>query len=384
MVKMLKVYSKRFGESVIGFVDKYRFDPFFRTEVNIIGLQLLNLVFLLGVIGVAATTLYHDTSTTVSEGIQAALAPNASATSIVESVVAQITAMRSRTLMFAAGTIITTTILLSYVVTRMALAPVRNALESQKLFIGNVAHELRTPISIIKTNTEVSLMSPDVSIELKKTLESTIEELDRTSEIINNLLSLSASIKPERMEFKDVDFGEVVSHVMQQMEGLSEPKHLEIEVRMSERRTVHGNAIALEQVVMNIVKNAITHTPRNGRILVTVEPVHPNHMEFTVRDSGSGIPRKDLFRIFEPYYRGDPSRKRGGWGGGGLGLTIVSELVKLHNGKITVRSAEKRGTTVTVLLPAGGQDPDFEDARRQHENASEIAVDFSHNSPRNT
>ena len=380
---MLTAYSKRFGESVIGFVDKYRLDPFFPAEVNIIGLQLLNLVFLLAVIGVAATTLYHDMSAAVAEGIQAALEPNASVTSIGESITTQLISARSRTFMIAAGAIITTTILLSYMVTRMALAPVRNALASQKLFIGNVAHELRTPISIIKTNTEVSLMSPEVSIELKKTLLSTVEELDRASGIINNLLSLSASIKPERMEFKDVDLGVVVQRVMEQMRGLSEPKHLEMEARLSERRTVLGNAVALEQIVLNIIKNAITHTPLNGRILITVEPVHPNHMEFTVRDSGSGIPRKDLFRIFEPYYRGDPSRKRGGWGGG-LGLTIVSELVKLHNGKITVRSAEKRGTTVTVLLPAGRQGPGFEDVRRQHENASEIAVDFSHNSPRNT
>ena len=380
---MLTGYSKQFAESAIAFADKYRFDPFFRTEINIVGLQVLKLVFLLGIIGITATTLYHDASAAVSEGIRAAFAPGASAVSIGDLVTAELAAMRSRTLILAAGAIIATTLIFSYVVTRMALAPVRNALASQKLFIGNVAHELRTPISIIKTNTEVSLMSSDVSPELKKTLESTIEELDRTSGIINNLLSLSASIKPGRMEFTDVDLGEVVNHMMEQMEGLSKPKNLEVEVRMSERRTVTGNAVALEQIVMNVVKNAITHTPRNGRILVTVEPVHPNHMEFTVRDSGSGIPRKDLFRIFEPYYRGDPSRKRGGWGGG-LGLTIVSELVKLHNGKITVRSAERRGTTVTVLLPAGRQGPGFEDVRRQHENAREKAVDFSHNSPRNT
>ena len=221
-------------------------------------------------------------------------------------------------------------------------------------------------------------MSPHVQPDLRVTLESMNEELDRTSEIINNLLSLSHSIRPERIELSSVDLGAVVNNMMQKLRGLSDPKHLEMEARMSERRIVHGNAVALEQIAMNIIKNAIVHTPRGGRVLVTVEPVHPNLMEFTVKDSGVGIPRRDLFHIFEPYYRGDPSRKRGS-SGNGLGLTIVSELVKLHNGKITVRSVERRGTTVTVLLPAGGrQGPGFDEViDRQHENASEIGVDFS-------
>jgi len=381
---MATEYSKRFAASATAFADKYRFDPFFRTEVNIIGLQLAKLVFLVGVFAVTATMFYNDASYAIQQGIYQAILPQSSPVEIAQVVVTQLSSVHARTILLTVGLLVLVTILFSYIITRLALAPVRNALESQKQFIGNVAHELRTPISIIKTNTEVSLMSPDVSKELRGTLNSTIEELDRTSEIINNLLSLSAYIRPERMEFTDVDLGAIVNEVMLKLRGLSEPKHLEIEARLSERRTVVGNAVALDQIVMNILKNAILYTPTNGRILITVEPVHPNHIEFSVRDSGAGIPRKDLFRIFEPYYRGDPSRKRSG-SGSGLGLTIVSELVKLHNGKIVMRSAERRGTTVTILLPAARLGPGFDDVvKLQHENASEVAVDFSHNATRGT
>ncbi len=356
---MMTAYSKRFAASVIGFARRYRSDPFFRTEVNIIGLQTIKLVLFL-TLGVITAVLYRDMFAIVSGGVSPL---------IVALVV---------------GAIMAASILLSYIVTVMALRPARNALESQKQFIGNVAHELRTPLSIIKTNTEVALMAGDVSVDLRKVLQSTVEELDRTSEIINNLLSLSASVRPERMEFKDVDIGEIIYRALDHLRGLSEPKHLEMEARISDSRTVFGNAVALEQVAMNIIKNAITHTPKNGRILVTVQPVYQNHIELAVQDSGSGIPRKDLFRIFEPYYRGDPSRKRSG-SGSGLGLTIVSELVKLHNGKITVRSAEQRGTTITVLLPIGHSVLDIDGVvRRHHENASEVVVDFSHNHPRST
>jgi signal transduction histidine kinase len=375
-------YWKRFVGLVTDSAHKYSFDPFFRTEINVVLLQLAFSLFLLAVVGVIATQLYHDASAAVTQGINDTLAPNSTPASIGNAVISELSAMRSRTVAFAAGVVILVTVLFTYIITRLALSPTRNALESQKQFIGNVAHEIRTPLAVTKTNIEVALMSPVIEQSLKKSLTSTVEELDRISEIINNLLSLSASIRPERIEFNDVDFGRVVDNVMQKLRKLAEPKLLELEVRMSERRVVWGNTTALEQIVMNVVKNAISHTPRNGRILLTIEPVYPDFMEFTVQDSGSGIARKDLFRIFEPYYRADPSRKRGD-GGSGLGLTIVSELVKLHNGKITVRSAEGRGTTVSVLLPAGKMGIGTELAqKREEDSTSEIAVDFSHNGRR--
>ena len=375
-------YWKQCVASVTASAQKYRYDPFFRTEVTIVVLQFGFAVFLLIVVGVIASQLYHDASAAVTEGIQATLAGNSTPSSVGTSVVADLSATRSRTVIFAALSIISITALFTYIITRIALSPTRNALASQKQFIGNIAHELRTPLAAGKTNLEVALMSPAIDAGVKESLAATVEELDRISEIINNLLSLSASIRPERIEFGNVDFGTVVQGVMRKLRNLAESKHLELEVRMSERKTAWGNVTALEQIVMNVVKNAISYTPDRGRILITVEPVYPDFMELTVHDSGRGIARKDLFRIFEPYYRANPSRKRTE-GGSGLGLAIVSELVKLHNGKISVRSAEGRGTTVSVLLPAGKHIVGMPEKREAgQDDASEIAVDFSHNNGR--
>ena len=373
------MYSKQFGVSVTDFAHKFRSDPFFRTEVSIIGLQLVFAALLLFIVAVTATSLYQDASAALSRGISEVLAAQSSPTTIGDSIAAELSSMRTRTVTFSAIAVVGVTLVLSYLIARVALSPTRNALASQKQFIGNVAHELRTPLSIIKTNTEVRLLvDPGMPQEARTLYESTIEELDRISEIINNLLSLSASVRPERLEFKDIDLGDIVHNVIEKLNNLSDSKHLEITARMGERRVVLGNATALEQVAMNILKNAIIYSPRGSRIVVTVEPVYPDHIEFSVQDFGVGIARKDLFRIFEPYYRADPSRKREG-GGSGLGLTIVSELVKLHNGKITVRSAEQRGTIVTVLLPAGRSSLDAKgDAQRGRENANEVTVDFSH------
>jgi len=350
--------------------------------MTIIVLQFAFAIFLLVVVGIIATQLYHDASQAVTQGIEATLAAKSTPSSIGDSVIAQLSSMRSRTIFVAVLTIISITAIFTYIMARIALSPTRNALESQKQFIGNVAHELRTPLAVGKTNLEVALMSSHIETSLKESLVSTVEELDRISEIINNLLSLSASIRPERIEFGNVELGTVIQRTIRKLQKLADSKRIELELRMSERKTVWGNTTALEQIVMNIIKNAISYTAQSGRILVTVEPVHPDFIEFTVHDSGRGIARKDLFRIFEPYYRADPSRRRG-QGGSGLGLTIVSELVKLHNGKISVRSAERRGTTVTVLLPAGKQavgEPNKEASGE--DTASEIAVDFSHNGKR--
>lgn len=320
----------------------------------------------------------------MSEAIQESIALESPASEIAGSVAKRLENLQANNVMTLSLIVIAVTIAAGYIVGRIVLAPTRSALESQKQFIANVAHELRTPLSNIKTNTEVALLDPDTREVTRKVFASTVEELDRISDILNNLLSLSASVRPERMRFRDEDLGPIIENSMRKLRELWEPKHLEMTARMSERRLVWGNAAALDQVVTNILKNAIMYTPRGGHIAITLEPVQPDFMELTVRDSGIGIARKDLFRIFEPFYRAERSRTRAK-GGTGLGLPIVSELVRIHRGKITVRSIEGHGTIVTVLLPAGKQSPDATVVpEKTRENVSEIAVDFSSGNGNNT
>jgi two-component system phosphate regulon sensor histidine kinase PhoR len=242
--------------------------------------------------------------------------------------------------------------------------------------VGNIAHEVRTPLSVIKTNTEVALLGDSVSAEMRETLNSNIEELDRISEIINNLLSLSALVRPERMEFAAVDLSQVASEVVQKFSQLARRNEQQITLRKSPDCKVWGNHTALMQIVGNLVKNAIVYTPRGGHVRVTIEPAPNNQVELIVQDSGIGIARKDLFRIFEPFYRADPSRTKGA-GGSGLGLAIVSELIKTHQGRITIRSAVGRGTTVSVLFPGSHNRARVGQEAAERDSLNEIAVDFS-------
>lgn len=353
--------------------NRYRFDGFFRTEANIIALQVFFALAIGVLMWLGFSYFYTDISETVRAGIKESGAGKAAAET-GEEIVAQIEDIRTRTLYLLAALLSGVTALFGYIIARVTLVPARNSLAAQKQFIGNIAHELRTPLSIIKTNVEVAMLDEEIDPKIEKILRSNIEELDRISEIINNLLSFSAFVRPERMEFSNVDLGKVVDTVTGKLARLAERKQIELVVRKSEFRTVRGNPTALEQIVMNILKNAIIYTGPAGTIKATVVPTYRDFIDLVVEDSGVGIARKDLFRIFEPFYRTEHARTRR-YGGSGLGLAIVNELVKTHHGKIIIRSAPGKGTTVIASFPCGKTEAELrEDASRA---ADEIAVDFS-------
>ncbi len=354
------------------FADRYKYDPFLRTQINVIGMLVLFSVIILSLVGVLIDYLYQDIALSIVDSIRDSILAGGQSETITLPALEEI-----RTDNFSAIAFITaaTTIAFGYLLTRVALAPTRSALSAQKQFIGNIAHELRTPLSVIKTNTEVALLGT-VSTEAKAMHESNIEELDRLSQIINNLLSLSASVRPERIEFTTVDIAAVATDVVQKLENLASIRNLDITMRKGYSCFVWGNVSALEQIISNVVKNAINYTGRGGHVSVTVEEIGNSHVEVVVQDSGTGISRQDLFRIFEPFYRADASRTKSR-GGTGLGLAIVSELVKLHRGKITVRSAIGRGTTVVISLPSA-KSPETDQSIRNRRTLDEVAVDFSH------
>ncbi len=370
------MYWKRFAELATGWLSKYRFDPFFRTEVNVVLLQVAFALVILGLVGTSFSLLYRDIASAIVEGIQEGIATQSTA-SLGSTIVGHIEEIRAQNLFAITSVIVVTTILFGYLIARVTLLPARNALASQKQFIGNIAHELRTPLSIIKTNTEVILLERGINAEIRGTMLANVEELDRISDIINNLLSLSTLVRPERMEFTSLDLSELATEVVEKFSPLAKKGTYQITVRKSPNAFVWGNQTALEQIIGNLLKNAIQYTPTGGQIVITVAPAASNHVELIIQDSGIGIARKDLFRIFEPFYRAEQSRNRG-QGGSGLGLAIVSELLKLHNGKITIRSAIGRGTSVVIQLPASRAGAKV-GSSELHEGLNEISADFSVN-----
>lgn len=336
---------------------------------------------ILVVIGTSFTYLYKELSLTLIQKIRESVLLGATVTD-PEAFLRDLEQIKTKNLSVIIAWVVLLTAIFGYIIGRVTLSPARNALKSQKQFIGNIAHELRTPLSIVKTNTEIALLENTVDHKIRHVLESNIEELNRASEIINNLLSFNSLIRPEQIKFEDADLSRIIELVVHDLLPFANRKHIAILVRRAARRgdysTVWGNPTALDQIVRNLLKNAINYTPPNGTIHITTEPYGDSYIRLSVEDTGIGIPRKDLFRIFEPFYRVDHSRSRDHGGGSGLGLTIVSELVKLHHGKIIMRSTPGKGTTAIILLHAGTREnPEDRRGRKGPQGFNEVSVDFS-------
>ncbi|MDE2213005.1 MAG: HAMP domain-containing histidine kinase [Patescibacteria group bacterium] len=371
--------SKQFVAWVTGwrssYAGLYRDNIFLRTALYVVALQVA-----LVIVSVAAFSVaLHYTNQQIINAV-IAHAPSSFVGSQAQSLPDSINAIQQQTVRYVFAGVVTVAALFGALLAYVTLRPARTSLHYQKLFISNVAHELRTPLSTIKTSAEVGLLDTTLSPSARKALTDTVSELDRISEIINNLLSLNRLLRPERMEFQNVDLGPLIDRVVGRLSALANERGVEVIVRKNDYGTVWGNPGALEQVLTNILKNAVSYTPkdRGGLVTVSLAPNYRGAVVFSVADNGIGISQHDLFHIFEPFYRADLSRTRNiKKSGSGLGLAIVNEIVRVHRGKIHIQSAPSKGTTVSVILPTGTTPSGELEARGPKENLSEVSIDFS-------
>jgi signal transduction histidine kinase len=343
--------SKRFEALVTDLTDRYRHNPYVQTTVHIILLQVVLTILTVAVFGWGIQYSQTNTVGSISQHITDVSQGVPTQQSLPQS----IASVRSKTIWYVFWCLLFLTVIFGFLAARFALRPTRNSLQFQKRFIGNVAHEIRTPLAIIKTSTEVALMDPAVTKEMRATLNETISELDRISETINNLLSFDNLIRPGKVKSEPVDLKAVVETVIERHAALAHTRGISLSAQMpgTEYR-IMGNAVALDQVITNLVKNALNYTPQNkgGSVTVRLDTDYRGRILLSVADTGIGIAQKDLYHIFEPFYRAETSRARGvGSGTSGLGLAIVNEIIRLHRGTITVRSALGRGTTIELSFP---------------------------------
>ncbi|WP_430515463.1 ATP-binding protein [Thermoanaerobacter thermohydrosulfuricus] len=221
----------------------------------------------------------------------------------------------------------------------------------RKEFVANVSHELRTPLATIKSYVETLLYS-DVDAEyLKRFLKIIDSETDRMTRLVKDLLLLSKMDSEDKnLKFEHKNLNEVIIDVINRLSIEAHKKNQKLIVDLQETpRHVYIDKDKMEQVIVNLVTNAIKYTPENGMIKVMTE-YDENFATFIVEDNGIGIPKEDLPRIFERFYRVDKARSRE-LGGTGLGLSIVKQIVELHKGEVNIESEVGKGTIVRVKLP---------------------------------
>lgn len=218
--------------------------------------------------------------------------------------------------------------------------------EKKRIFIQNISHEMRTPLSYIKGYSEL-LQNDEQNQEYASII---VSEADRMNRLVNELIHLTHLEQDEAQPaFQPVVISEVLYEAVKNTKIKREKKEQILSVQIDETVIVNGDADRLLQVFMNLLDNAIVYTDRNGEIMV--EGWAENDKAYImVEDTGIGIPEEDISKIMERFYRIDKARTRKE-GGFGIGLSIVKQIIDLHNGSITFQSAVNKGTKVTVSLP---------------------------------
>jgi two-component system sensor histidine kinase VicK len=229
----------------------------------------------------------------------------------------------------------------------------RRSDEQRREFVANVSHELRTPITNVRSYAETLVDYGADLTEEERTdfLNIILSESDRMTKIVQDLLALS------KFDAGEIDFKMEVFDAAESARSIYEAMRLDVAKRglklsislPADAALVEGDKARIEQVIINIVSNAVRYTAEGG-IDISVIKV-PNEVRVLVKDTGIGIPKKDIPRIFERFYRVDKARSRA-MGGTGLGLSISYEIVRRHNGRIEIESEEGKGTAITICLPA--------------------------------
>nr|WP_276561910.1 ATP-binding protein [Brevibacillus halotolerans] len=242
---------------------------------------------------------------------------------------------------------------------RGAVAVLRDMTKERKLdklrqdFVANISHELRTPLSMLQGYSEAIVdgiaSTPEEHKELAKII---YDESVRMTKLVNELLSLA------RMEAGHVELHEEVTELLPYFERVlrkfanrAAERNIEIQLdRQTDYDAISFDPDKMEQVLTNLIDNAIRHIPDGGLITVRIKNEDAGKITIEVIDTGSGIPQEDLPFVFERFYKADKARTRGR-AGTGLGLAIAKNIVAAHNGKISVQSKMKEGTTFTITIP---------------------------------
>jgi two-component system, OmpR family, phosphate regulon sensor histidine kinase PhoR len=218
-------------------------------------------------------------------------------------------------------------------------------------FVANVSHELRTPVSVIQANAETlatgalgdSATAPVMVAAIHRNAE-------RLADLIEDLLDLSRLEAGQyKVDLEPVAIGAAAHRAVEALERLAAQRGTSIEVDVPGDLTAAADAGGLHQVLVNVVTNAIVHTPENSRVAIRAHAAG-DRVRVEVADDGPGIPAAQRERIFERFYRIDPGRSRA-MGGTGLGLSIVKHLVDAMRGQVGVRENQPRGAVFWIDLP---------------------------------
>lgn len=235
-----------------------------------------------------------------------------------------------------------------------ALKPIKTAMDKQHEFVADASHELRTPLSLIRANAEILKREADKPVSANmESVQDIINETDRLANLVSQMLTLArADTGGSPAEMVPVDLAALAQDTAREMRLLASGNGTTIEAQTSGSAIVEGDELRLRELLTILIDNSLKYSDAGARIDVKVSGEHGKAV-VQVSDTGRGIPKEALPRIFDRFYRADRARSRE-LGGSGLGLAIARWIAETHSGTIRIDSEAGRGTTVTVELPLAG------------------------------
>jgi heavy metal sensor kinase len=236
----------------------------------------------------------------------------------------------------------------------MMLARLERSFVQQREFMGNAAHELKTPVAVLKSTLQSLLHRPRSSEEYRAGVQESLEDLDRLERLLQWMLRLARAEQwahgALRRDLELVDITATCEEAVERIHNLAQSRRTSIHLATNGKLLFRADPEDLQLVWLNLLENAVRYSPEGGVVEVAVTRTDGGPARIIFEDHGVGIPPEDLPHVFERFYRGDPSRTRA-TGGFGLGLAIAKALVEAYGGTITAENASSQGTRMTVELP---------------------------------
>jgi len=224
-----------------------------------------------------------------------------------------------------------------------------HALQAQRRFMADASHQLRTPLSITRIAAQVTLAQDDRSVdEYRSSLQTVAQQTERMTRMVDDMFSLAlADLDARPLQLEEIYLNELVTECVQAAQMLARDRAVSVRATTPADVQMQADESLVRQMILNLVENAIRHTPPHGSVHVSLD-ADPDRARIAVSDTGAGIPAGERERIFERFVRLDASS---GHGGGGLGLPIARWVAQLHRGTVTLEASGPGGSLFVVVLP---------------------------------
>jgi two-component system, OmpR family, sensor kinase len=228
--------------------------------------------------------------------------------------------------------------------------------DSLRKLISALSHDLRTPLTVIKGDIEVSMLRPRTAAEYQVVLNSNLEEVDRMSRLLDELVILiRAEIGDLQPVFKQIELADLITGLFAEHREKAEAGGVKLKLQSEGRGLVWADPMLMRRLFDKLLENAIQYSPDGGEIIISLA-ISRETATILIKDPGIGIPRQEQDRVFEPFFRGEKARElvQKGYG---LGLAVCKKIVFVHNGKIGIEdpAGPQKGSTLKVELPVRGK-----------------------------